>query len=162
MRKSKFTEEQIVAALKLAQTSSVDEACRKLGISKQTFYSWKKKFGGMDVSDARRLKQLEEENRRLKKLVADQALDNAMLKEVLTKDSMKWPTYPREHRRERWTTSGSISEARSRRCARAVRREQSAWRGAGRQLGLEGTSANARPAASCWRPARRRSRSRMR
>ena len=87
MRKSRFTEEQIVAALKLAQTSSVDEVCRKLGISRQTFYAWKKKFGGMDVSDARRLKQLEEENRRLKKLVADQALDNAMLKEVLTK---KW------------------------------------------------------------------------
>ena len=87
MRKSRFTEEQIVAALKLAQPSSVDEVCRKLGISRQTFYAWKKKFGGMDVSDARRLKQLEEENRRLKKLVADQALDNAMLKEVLTK---KW------------------------------------------------------------------------
>jgi len=87
MRKSKFTEEQIVAALKLAETSSVDEVCRKVGVSRNTFYAWKKKFGGMDVSDARRLKQLEDENRRLKKLVADQALDNAMLKEVLSK---KW------------------------------------------------------------------------
>jgi putative transposase len=87
MRKSKFTEEQIVAALKLAEGSSVDEVCRKIGISRNTFYAWKKKFGGMDVSDARRLKQLEDENRRLKKLVADQALDNQMLKEVLSK---KW------------------------------------------------------------------------
>ena len=87
MRKSKFTEEQIVAALKLAQASSVDEVCRKIGISRNTFYVWKKKYGGMDVNDARRLKQLEEENRRLKKLVADQALDNQMLKEVLSK---KW------------------------------------------------------------------------
>lgn len=87
MRKSRFTEEQIVAALKLAESSSVDEVCRKVGVSRNTFYAWKKKFGGMDVSDAKRLKQLEEENRRLKKLVADQALDNAMLKEVLSK---KW------------------------------------------------------------------------
>jgi putative transposase len=87
MRKSKFTEEQMVAALKLAETSSVDEVCRKLGISKNTFYVWKKKFGGMDVSDARRLKQLEDENRRLKKLVADQALDLQMVREALTK---KW------------------------------------------------------------------------
>ena len=87
MRKSKFTEEQIVAALKLAQSSSVDEVCRKIGISRNTFYAWKKKYGGMDVSDARRLKQLEDENRRLKKLVADQALDVQMLKEVLSK---KW------------------------------------------------------------------------
>jgi putative transposase len=87
MRKSRFTEEQIVAALKLAETSSVDEVCRKVEISRNTFYAWKRKFGGMEVSDARRLKQLEDENRRLKKLVADQALDNQMLKEVLSK---KW------------------------------------------------------------------------
>lgn len=85
MRKSKFTEEQIVAALKLAEGSSVDEVSRKIGISRNTFYAWKKKFGGMDVNETRRLKQLEDENRRLKKLVADQALDNAMLKEVLSK-----------------------------------------------------------------------------
>jgi putative transposase len=65
MRKSKFAEEQIVASLKLAEASSVDEVCRKIGISRNTFYAWKKKFGGMDVSDARRLKQLEDENRRL-------------------------------------------------------------------------------------------------
>ena len=85
MRKSKFTEEQIVAALKLAEGSSVDEVCRKIGVSRNTFYAWKKKYGGMDVSDARRLKQLEDENRRLKKLVADQALDLQMVREVLAK-----------------------------------------------------------------------------
>jgi len=87
MRKSRFTEEQMVAALKLAESSSVDEVCRKIGVSRNTFYAWKKKFGGMDVNDARRLKQLEDENRRLKKLVADQALDNQILKEVIAK---KW------------------------------------------------------------------------
>jgi putative transposase len=77
MRKSKFTEEQIVAALRLAESGAkVGEVCRKLGVSEQTFYRWKQKHGGMEVADARRLKQLEEENRRLKKLVADQALDN--------------------------------------------------------------------------------------
>jgi putative transposase len=80
-------EEQIVATLKLAETSSVDEVCRKIGISRNTFYAWKKKFSGMDVSDARRLKQLEDENRRLKRLVADQALDMVMMKEVISK---KW------------------------------------------------------------------------
>jgi putative transposase len=87
MKESRFSEEQIVTALKLAESSSVDEVCRKLGVTRTTFYRWKKKYGGMDVNDARRLKQLEDENRRLKKLVADQALDVQMLKEVLSK---KW------------------------------------------------------------------------
>ena len=85
MRKSKFTEEQIVAALKLAEGSSIDEVCRKMEISRATFFAWKKKFGGMDVSDARRLKQLEDENRRLKQLVADLTLDKHMLSEALRK-----------------------------------------------------------------------------
>ena len=67
MRKSKFTEEQIVAALKLAEGSSVDEVCRKMGISRNPFCAGKKKYGGMHVSDARRLKQLEDENRRAEK-----------------------------------------------------------------------------------------------
>jgi putative transposase len=88
MRTSKFSEEQKVAALKLAEAGgNVDEVCRKIGISRNTFYLWKKKLGGMDVSDAKRLRQLEDENRRLKKLVADQALDLQMVKEVLSK---KW------------------------------------------------------------------------
>jgi putative transposase len=75
MKESRFSEEQIVTALKLAESSSIDEVCRKLGVTRTTFYRWKKKYGGMDVNDARRLKQLEDENRGLKKLVADQALD---------------------------------------------------------------------------------------
>ena len=86
MRKSRFSQEQIVSTLKLVEAGAKpEEVCRKIGISRNTFYAWKKKFGGMDVSDAKRLKQLEEENRRLKKLVADQALDNQILKEVLAK-----------------------------------------------------------------------------
>lgn len=86
MKKSKFTEEQIAFALKQAESgSSVDEVCRKMGISQATFYSWRKKFGGLGVAELRRLRQLEEENRKLKQLVADLSLDKAMLQEVLTK-----------------------------------------------------------------------------
>jgi len=88
MRKSKYTEEQIVAALKQADAGmKVEDVCRKLGITQTTFYRWKAKFSGMVVSEAKRLKQLEEENRRLKEMVADQALDIRMLKAVVAK---KW------------------------------------------------------------------------
>jgi putative transposase len=86
MKTSKYSQEQIVAALKLVDAGSrVDEVCRKLGVTRTTFYRWKQHYGGMGAREAKRLKELEDENRRLKKLVADQALDNQILKEVLAK-----------------------------------------------------------------------------
>ena len=87
MRTSRFTDEQIVATLKEHEAgASTRELCRRLGISSQTLYHWKRKFGGLEVNDARRLRQIEEENRRLKRLVADQALDILALKDVLSKN----------------------------------------------------------------------------
>ncbi len=86
MKRSKFTEEQIAFALKQAESGiTVSEVCRKLGVSENTFYNWKKKFSGLGVSELRRLRQLEEENRKLKQLVADLSLDKAMLRDVLGK-----------------------------------------------------------------------------
>jgi putative transposase len=86
MRKSRFTEEQIAYALRQAETGTeVSEVCRKMGVAEATFYSWKKKYGGLGVSELRRLKQLEEENRQLKKLVADLSLDKQMLQDVIAK-----------------------------------------------------------------------------
>jgi putative transposase len=87
VRRSRFTEEQIVAALREHEAGvSPKELCRRLGIATETLYNWKRKYGGMEVSDARRLHTLEEENRRLKRLVADQALDILALKDVLAKN----------------------------------------------------------------------------
>ena len=86
MRKSHYGEEQIAFALRQAeQGTPVAEVTRKMGISEQTFYRWKKKYGGLGTSELRRLKQLEEENRKLKKLVADLSLDQLMLQDVLSK-----------------------------------------------------------------------------
>ncbi|KVT72526.1 Hin recombinase [Burkholderia ubonensis] len=86
MKTSKFTEEQIAFALKRAELGTkVGEICRKLGISEATFYNWKKKFGGLGPSELRRLRQLEEENAKLKRLVADRSLDKTMLHDVLAK-----------------------------------------------------------------------------
>jgi putative transposase len=86
MKKSKFTEEQIAFALRQAETGTrVSEVCRKIGISEATFYNWKKKYGGLGVSEPRRLRQLEDENQRLKRMVADLSLDNQMLQDVLSK-----------------------------------------------------------------------------
>ena len=86
MKKSKFTEEQISFALKQAETGTpVKEVIRKMGITEQTFYRWKKKYGGMLPSDLKKLRQLEEENRQLKMLVADLSLDKQMLQDVLSK-----------------------------------------------------------------------------
>ena len=86
MKGSKFTEEQIAFALKQAESGiTVAEVCRKMGVSENTFYNWKKKFAGLGISELRRLRQLEEENRKLKQLVADLSLDKAMLQDVLSK-----------------------------------------------------------------------------
>jgi len=87
MRKSRFTDEQIIAVLaEQEQGLATAEVCRKHGISQATFYKWKSKFGGMDVSDARKLKALETENARLKRLLADAMLDNVVLKDLLGKN----------------------------------------------------------------------------
>ena len=86
MKKIKFTEEQIAFALRQAETGvSIDEVCRKLGIVQATFYNWRKKYDGLGVAELRPLRQLEEENRKLKQLVADLSLDKAMLQDVLKK-----------------------------------------------------------------------------
>ena len=86
MKRSKFTEQQIAFALQQAETgASVEEVCRKMGISPATFFRWKKVYGGLMPSEVRKLKQLQEENARLRKLVADLALDKEMLTEVIKK-----------------------------------------------------------------------------
>jgi len=84
--KKRFTEEQIAFALRQAESgTAVAAIIRKLGVSEQTFYRWKRKYAGLGIAELRRLKQLEEENRKLKQLVADLSLDKAMLQEVVTK-----------------------------------------------------------------------------
>ena len=86
MRRTKYSEQQIVFALTQAESgTAVEEIIRKMGISEGTFYRWKKKYAGLGVSEMRRLKQLEEENQKLKRLVADLSLDKAMLQDVLRK-----------------------------------------------------------------------------
>ncbi len=87
MKRKRFSEEQIIGVLKEAEAGlPLSELARKHGIAEGTFYRWKSKYGGLEVSEAKRLKHLEDENRRLKKLVADQALDIQMLKDVTSKN----------------------------------------------------------------------------
>jgi putative transposase len=88
MKKSRYTEEQIIAVLKEVDAGAkLQDVVRRLGVTEQTYYRWKAKYGGMEVSDAKKLKALEDENRRLKHMVADQALDIQALKAVVAK---KW------------------------------------------------------------------------
>ncbi len=88
MKRSRFTEEQIIGVLKEHELGAkTSDLCREHGISEATFYNWKAKYGGLDVSEARRLKQLSDENTKLKRLLADAMLDNAALKDLLSK---KW------------------------------------------------------------------------
>ena len=88
MRKSRFTDEQIIGMIKEQESGiPTSEVCRKYGVSSASFYKYKAKFGGLDVSDARKLRALEDENAKLKKLVAEQMLDNAILKDI---NSKKW------------------------------------------------------------------------
>lgn len=87
MRKSRFSESQIIGIIKEHEAGArVEDLCRRHGISATTLYKWKAKYGGMDVPEARKLKALEDENRRLKKLLAEQMLDNAALKELVGKN----------------------------------------------------------------------------
>ena len=86
MKKSRYTEEQIAFALRQAELGTkLEEVCRQMGVSQATFFRWKQLYGGLGPSELRRLRQLEEENRKLKKLVADLSLDKLMLQDVLTK-----------------------------------------------------------------------------
>jgi putative transposase len=88
MKRSRFTEEQIIGILREQEGGQkTADVCRRHGVSEATFYNWKSKFGGMDVSDAKRLKTLEDENAKLKKLLAEAMLDNAVLKDIAAK---KW------------------------------------------------------------------------
>ena len=93
MKKSRYTEEQIIGILKQHEVGvRTADLCREHGISEATFYNWKAKFGGLDVNEAQRLRQMEDENRRLKQLVADLSLDKEMLKAVIRKNGWSLPS----------------------------------------------------------------------
>ncbi len=113
MKKSKFTEQQIAFALRQAETK-VKEVIRQLGITEQTFYRWKRKYGGLDPSDLRKLRLLEEENKKLKHMVADLSLDKAMLQEVIEKNSEGRSEAP-----ARATSPGQLPHQRTSRLSRS-------------------------------------------
>jgi len=92
MKRKRFTEEQIIGVLKESEAGAkTDDICRRHGISTATFYTWRKKYGGMDASEAKRLRELEIENARLKRIVADQMLDMSSMKELLAKNVWSAP-----------------------------------------------------------------------
>jgi putative transposase len=92
MKKSRYTEEQIIGILKQHEAGvKTADLCREHGISEATFYNWKSKYGGLDISEAQRLRQMEDENRRLKSLVADLSLDREALKAVIRKNGWSLP-----------------------------------------------------------------------
>src|SRR6478609_350481 len=132
MRKSKFTEKQIIDALKAVEAgATMTETCRKVGVSEQTFYRWRSKYGGMDASEARRLRELEDENKRLKQMVAEQALDIQALKLVTSK---KWCSLPRAVVRWafsslKWASASGVPVARLASVGRAIAMRPSAMTG---------------------------------
>jgi putative transposase len=147
MKTSRFTDEQRVRILREADKTPVREVIKKHAISEPTFYAWRRKFGGMDIAEAKKLRALEAENGRLKKLLAESQLENSILKEVAAKDSMKWPGVLSRTEASTWSTSRSISVPRSLRFAFADQTAASSTRRSSQHERLQRTSAGDRRAA---------------
>jgi putative transposase len=129
-RRSKFTEAQLIGFIKEVEAGlTVADLTRREGFSPHTFYRWKAKYGGMEVSEAQEKKRLEDENRRLKQIVAEQSLDIQALRSVVGKDSMKWPEVGFAPEAWTWSTSRSISDLRTLRSVSAGQTAPSSRRG---------------------------------